>query len=139
MTAPIGVHLGRSGVIVFATFAIGLPVFVVIIMVGNGRIWPFVPILIGGWVIVVLLVRAVARNKIYMSTFRNSEKSSVRKSAASRRGSTMSNASPETRIKYAHRIVKGVSETRALHYWHPVLLAEMDVHPRRARASKGKG
>ena len=70
MTAPIGVHLGRSGVIVFAAFAIGLPVFVVIIMVGNGRIWPFVPILIGSWVIVVLLVRAVARSKIYMSTFR---------------------------------------------------------------------
>src|SRR5439155_10671165 len=45
----------------------------------------------------------------------------------------------EKTIKYAHRIVTEVSETRALHHWHPVLLAEMDVHPRRARASKGKG
>ena len=46
---------------------------------------------------------------------------------------------PETTIKYAQDIEKEVSETRALHHWHPVLLAETDVHPRRARASKGKG
>src|SRR2546428_10894938 len=45
----------------------------------------------------------------------------------------------ETTIKYARAIDNGVSETRALHHWHPVLLAEIDVHPRRARASKGKG
>jgi len=59
------------GVIVLAAFAVGLPVLVVIAMERNGPIWPFVPILIGSWVIVMLLVRAVVRYRIYVSAFRN--------------------------------------------------------------------
>jgi len=71
VTGSTGVHLGRLGVVVLAAFAVGLPVPVIIAMERNGPIWPFVPILIGSWVIVMLLVRAVVRYRIYMSTFRN--------------------------------------------------------------------
>ena len=69
MTAPTEVHRSRFGVIVLAAFAIGLPV-IVVIAIGNGPIWPIVPILVGSWVIVMLIVRAVVRYKIYTSTFR---------------------------------------------------------------------
>ena len=67
MTGPTGVHLGRFGVVVLAAFAIGLPVIVVSIMEGNGPIWPYVPILSGSWVIVVLILRAAVRSKILFS------------------------------------------------------------------------
>ena len=70
MTGSTGVHLGRFGVIVLAALAVGLPVIVVIVMGRNGPIWPYVAILVGGWVIVGFIVRAVVQYKIYMSTFR---------------------------------------------------------------------
>ncbi len=69
VTAPTEVHRSRFGVIVLAAFAIGLPV-IVVIAIGNGPIWPIVPILVGSWVIVMLIVRAVVGYKIYTSTFR---------------------------------------------------------------------
>src|SRR2546427_11268551 len=69
----------------------------------------------------------------------NSERPLDKISDGSKRGLRKPNKGRETTIKYARRIVKEVSETRALHHWHPVLLAAIDVHPLRARASKGKG
>ena len=51
----------------------------------------------------------------------------------------MSNRSPETRIKYAHRIMKEVSETRALHHWHPVLLAGTERAPSTCAGVEGEG
>ena len=59
------------GVVMLAAFAVGLPVLVVIAMERNGPILPFVPILIGSWVIVMLLVRAVVGYRIYVSRFRS--------------------------------------------------------------------
>ena len=70
MTGPTGVHLGRFGVVVLAAFAIGLLVIVVSVMEGNGPIWPYAPILAGSWVIVMLIIRAVVRYKIYTSALR---------------------------------------------------------------------
>src|SRR2546426_1488603 len=70
VTGPTGVHLGRFGVVVLAAFAIGLLVIVVSVMEGNGPIWPYAPILAGSWVIVMLIIRAVVRYKIYTSALR---------------------------------------------------------------------
>jgi len=69
VTGRTGIHLGRFGVIALAAFAIGLPVLVLIALVmgGNGPIWPYVPILAGSWVIVVLILRAAVRPKILFS------------------------------------------------------------------------
>src|SRR3989449_7788333 len=69
MTGSTRFHLERFGVIVLAAFAIGLPVLVLIALVmgGNGPIWPYVPILSGSWVIVVLILRAAVRSKILFS------------------------------------------------------------------------
>jgi hypothetical protein len=71
VTGPTGVHLGRFGVIALAAFAIGVLVPVAFVIVGNGPIWPYLPVLIGSWVIVMLIVRGFVRYKIYVSTFRN--------------------------------------------------------------------
>ena len=46
---------------------------------------------------------------------------------------------PETTIKYAHDIEKEVSETRALHHWHPVLLAETERAPSTCAGVEGEG
>jgi len=64
-----GVHFERFGVIVLVACTIGLPVLVLIALAmgGNGPIWPYVPILLGSWVIVVLILRAAARSKILFS------------------------------------------------------------------------
>jgi len=64
-----GVHFERFGVIVLVACTIGLPVLVLIALVmgGNGPIWPYVPILAGSWVIVVLILRAAVRPKILFS------------------------------------------------------------------------
>ena len=70
MTGRTGIHLGRFGVIGLAAFAIGLPVIVVILMERNAPIWPYVPVVLGSWVIVMLIVRGVIQYKIVMSTFR---------------------------------------------------------------------
>ena len=70
MTGPTGVHLGRFGVLVLAAFAIGLPTIVVIYVAKWSLVWPYVPILVGSWVIVMLIIRAVVRYKIYTSAFR---------------------------------------------------------------------
>ena len=70
MTGRTGIHLGRFGVIALAAFAIGLPVIVVILMERNAPIWPYVPVVLGSWVIVMLIVRGVIQYKIVMSTFR---------------------------------------------------------------------
>ena len=70
MTGRTGIHLGRFGVIVMVAFAIGLAVLVALVIEGSGPIWPYLPILIGGWVIVMLIVRAVVQYTISMSTFR---------------------------------------------------------------------
>ena len=69
MIGSTGVQFERFGVIVLAAFTIGLPVLVLIALVmgGNGPIWPYVPILSGSWVIVVLILRAAARSKILFS------------------------------------------------------------------------
>ena len=77
MTGRTGVHLGRFGVIALAAFAIGVLVPVAFVIVGNGPIWPYLPVLIGSWVIVMLIVRAVVQYKIHMSTFRK-QRDSVR-------------------------------------------------------------
>ncbi len=70
MTGRTGIHLGRFGVIAPAALAIGLPVIVVILMERNAPIWPYVPVVLGSWVIVMLIVRGVIPYKIVMSTFR---------------------------------------------------------------------
>ena len=70
MTGRTGIHLGRFGVIALAAFAIGLPVIVVILMERNAPIWPYVPVVLGSWVIVMLIVRGVIQYRIVMSTFR---------------------------------------------------------------------
>jgi len=70
VTGRTGIHLGRFGVIALAAFAIGLPVIVVILMERNAPIWPYVPVVLGSWVIVMLIVRGVIQYKIVMSTFR---------------------------------------------------------------------
>ena len=70
MTGRTGIHLGRFGVIALAAFAIGLPVIVVILMERNAPIWPYVPVVLGSWVIVMLIVRGFIQYKIDMSTFR---------------------------------------------------------------------
>src|SRR2546427_649076 len=64
-----GVHFDRFGVIVLAAFTIGLPVLVLIALAmgGNGPNWPYVPILSGSCVIVVLILRAAVRSKILFS------------------------------------------------------------------------
>ena len=67
MTGRTGIHLGRFGVIALAAFAIGLPVIVVILMERNAPIWPYVPVVLGSWVIVVLILRAAVRSKILFS------------------------------------------------------------------------
>jgi len=53
-----------------AGFAIGLPVIVVIAIQRGGNLWPYVPIVLGGWVIAMLFVRAVVVYKINMSAYR---------------------------------------------------------------------
>ena len=60
MIGSTGVHFDRFGVIVLVACTIGLPVLVLIALAmgGNGPIWPYVPILFGSWVIVVLILRA---------------------------------------------------------------------------------
>ena len=69
MIGSTGVHFDRFGVIVLAAFTIGLPVLVLIALAmgGNGPNWPYVPILFGSWVIVVLILRAAVRSKILFS------------------------------------------------------------------------
>ena len=69
MTGSTRFHLERFGVIVLAAFTIGLPVLVLIALAmgGNGPNWPYVPILFGSWVIVVLILRAAVRSKILFS------------------------------------------------------------------------
>ena len=69
MTGSTGVHLERLGVIVLAAFTIGLPILalIAVVMGGKGPIWPYVPILSGSWVIVVLILRAAVRSKILFS------------------------------------------------------------------------
>ena len=70
MTGSTGVHVGRFGVIVLAAFATGLLMVVVFVMERKAPIWPYVPVVLGSWVIVMLIVRGVIQYKIVMSTFR---------------------------------------------------------------------
>src|SRR5207244_11524557 len=79
-TGRTGIHLGRFGVIAPAAFAIGLPVIVVILMERNAPIWPYVPVVLGSWVIVVPIVRVVIQHKTVMSNSDNTENSRVRSS-----------------------------------------------------------
>jgi len=55
---------------VLAAFAIGLLMVVVFVMERKAPIWPYVPVVLGSWVIVMLIVRGVIQYKIVMSTFR---------------------------------------------------------------------
>jgi len=70
LTGPTRIRLGRIWLIVLAAFAIGLPVIVVIVMERNGPIWPSVPILLGSWVVVLLIIRSVILYKTYVWGFR---------------------------------------------------------------------
>src|SRR2546427_11772868 len=69
----------------------------------------------------------------------NSERPLDKISDGSKRGLRKPNKGRESTIKYASRIAKEVSESRALHHWHHVLLAEIDVHSRAAQASRRQG
>ncbi len=88
--------------------------------------------------------RTGSRKRTWSRSRRRSRRSS---SAAGKPGSSRwpaahrdrSNARPETRIKYAHRIVTRVSETRALHHWHPVLLAGTERAPSTCAGVEGEG
>lgn len=57
---------GRFTLAVLAAIAFGIPgIIAVIAILWSGTLWPFVPILIGGWVLAMLVIRSVVVYKIY--------------------------------------------------------------------------
>ena len=61
---------GRFTLAILAAIAIGIPVIVVVASVWSGTLWPFVPILIGGWVLAMLVIRSFVVYKIYLGASR---------------------------------------------------------------------
>jgi len=60
---------GRFTLAILAAIAIGIPV-IVVASVWSGTLWPFVPILIGGWVLAMLVIRSFVVYKIYLGASR---------------------------------------------------------------------
>ncbi len=50
---------------VLAAIALGIPGIIVGASVWSGTLWPFVPILFGGWVLALLVIRSFVVYKIY--------------------------------------------------------------------------
>jgi len=61
---------GRFTLAILAAIAIGIPVIVVVASVASETLWPFVPILIGGWVLAMLVIRSVVLHQIYLGASR---------------------------------------------------------------------
>ena len=60
---------GRFTLAILAAIAIGIPV-IVVASVWSGTLWPFVPILIGGWVLAMLVIRTFVVYEIYLGASR---------------------------------------------------------------------
>ena len=87
----------------------------VVASVWSGIFWPFVPILLGGWVLALLVIRSFVVYKIYPGASpENKGKALGKKSVGSRLESTKRDGRPETIIKYAHRIISKASEDLGL-------------------------
>ena len=65
---------------VLAAIALGIPgMIVVVASVWSGTLWPFVPILFGGWVLALLVIRAFVVYKIYLGPSRYNGKPVAKK------------------------------------------------------------
>lgn len=85
--------------IALAAFGIGLPIVVVVVSTWSGTFWPFAPILIGTWVIVMLMVRSVIKYKIYLRRFRKQREIARQEIERLEARIDEARGSPETRIK----------------------------------------
>ena len=63
MTGPKAKRPARSRLAILAVFALGIPL-IVIANVWSRALWPILPILIGGWVVVMLVIRTVITYRI---------------------------------------------------------------------------
>jgi peptidoglycan/LPS O-acetylase OafA/YrhL len=64
VTGPKAKRPARSRLAILAAFALGIPVIVVIANVWSRTLWPILPILIGGWVVAMLVIRSVLTYRI---------------------------------------------------------------------------
>jgi len=59
---------------VLAAIALGIPGIIVGASVWSGTLWPFVPILFGGWVLALLVIRSFVVYRIYLGASRSDGK-----------------------------------------------------------------